>query len=138
MLEQQQREIEAERAARRMAEADAAEMANIILDAAIWIDQLASTDGSGHRDLAHRLREIVYTRQHSGQALLAELGAARADQAMSASGLRTELDAARAVVAAARTGFGTEADIERAYAFDPNLLTARIRAYDEATKARGE
>ena len=48
--------------------------------------------------------------------------------------LMTELAAARAVVAAARTGFGTEEDIQRAHAFDPNLLTARIRAYDEAMK----
>lgn len=50
--------------------------------------------------------------------------------------LIAEMEAARAVVAAARTGFGTEEDIRRAYAFDPNLLTVRIRAYDEAAKVR--
>lgn len=47
-----------------------------------------------------------------------------------------ELDAARAVVDAARAGFGTEENILRAHAFDPNLLTARIRAYDAAVKVR--
>lgn len=77
IVAQQQRAIDAERAARRAAEADLAEMANIILDAAIWLDQLSSTDGSGHRDLAHRLREII-TRHSPGQALHAELDACRA------------------------------------------------------------
>ena len=64
-------------------------------------------------DLARTLRDQP---THPGAALLAEL------------------DAARAVVDAARPGFGVEKDIERAYAFDPIMLTAAIRLYDDAAR----
>lgn len=59
------------------AEADAAQLMSIVLDAAVWLDQLPSADGSGHHDLAHRLREIIDTRQYSGAQVLADLAAFR-------------------------------------------------------------
>jgi hypothetical protein len=107
--------VEALRERVRALEADNAVLRRALL---AWIDADGTMDfADADEELAELARSLRAT-DHPGAQLAAEL------------------EAARAVVAAARTGFGTEEDIRRAWAFDPNLLTARIRAYDETTKAR--
>lgn len=111
------------------------------IDGVTYWKQRAEEAERDNADLLSILREIDYSdparaerllRQaregtHPGRDLMANMIRAVAEQ-------RSELEAARGVIAAARTGFGTEEDIKRAWAFDPNLLTARIRAYDETVK----
>jgi multidrug resistance efflux pump len=109
-IAQQQNEIEAERAARQNFEADAAQLRQTAL---AYVTSATYEDRERLRAELH----VLATVEHPGVLLV------------------RELEAARAVVQQARTGFGTEEDIRRTWAFDPNLLTACIRAYDAIVKA---
>jgi len=111
------------------AEADAAALMNIVLDAAIWLDQLASGSNLSPQDLATRLREILDTRPFAGAELRLRVQQAeeRVERAETARKAWTEIgaqaDRARDAERAARRN--AEADTAWWRATVANYLTSQ-------------
>jgi hypothetical protein len=97
------------------AEADAAALRELYDDVQRWRES-----GGDVRELRYVLETADRVQSGAGEALLAEL------------------TAARLVVMMARRGFGSNADMARHKAFDPVALQGAIVAYDAERKEAGE